>query len=169
MVAVAIDFQGAAKAQPFVEQARATYSNVVDTGNVLSEYFGFKALPNAIFVDEAGVIRYTHFGGFDIRKPEHRHLAEHFATSPDLSVLAAEAKDVHAFENAEVLAHFQAGLAHYRAGDTQAALTEWRKGVALDPDNWIMRKQIWAIENPARFYAGEIDTAWQKEQITQQK
>ncbi len=169
MVAVAIDVQGAAKAQPFVELAKATYPNVVDSENVLSQYFGFKALPNAVFVDEAGVIRYTHFGGFDIRKPEHRQIAEHFATSPNLTVLAAATKDGQAFDNTEVLAHFQTGLAHYQAGEIQAALIEWRKGLALDPANWIIRKQIWAIENPARFYAGEIDAIWQKEQIAQNR
>ena len=65
-MSVAVDFQGAAKARPFVEMAKASYPNVVDTDNELGLLFGFKAVPNAVFIDEAGIIRYTKFGGFDI-------------------------------------------------------------------------------------------------------
>ncbi len=32
-------------------------------------------------------------------------------------------------------------------------------------DNWIIRKQVWAIENSERFYAGDIDSSWQAIQI----
>ncbi len=37
--------------------------------------------------------------------------------------------------------------------------------MALVPENRIVRKQIWAIENPERFYEGMVDFDWQKEQI----
>ena len=167
VLSVAIDFQGAEKARPFVEQARATYPNVVDTENVLGLHFGFKAVPNAIFVDEAGIIRYTKFGGFDVRKPEHRQLAERFAMSDDLTALEAQAEDAGGFESDEALALFRQGLAHYKAGDAQSALAAWHQGVGLEPDNWIIRKQLWAIENPERFYAGDVDFDWQREQIAQ--
>jgi hypothetical protein len=33
--------------------------------------------------------------------------------------------------------------------------------MVLEPDNFVIRKQIWAVENPDRFYDGEIDTDWQ--------
>ena len=41
----------------------------------------------------------------------------------------------------------------------------WREGIVLDPQNWNMRKQLWAIENPDKFYAGDVDYGWQKEQV----
>ena len=44
-------------------------------------------------------------------------------------------------------------------------MAAWRRGVALQPDNYIIRKQIWAVENPDRFYQGQVDYAWQKEQL----
>ena len=46
-------------------------------------------------------------------------------------------------------------------------MAEWRRGMQLEPDNYIIRKQIWAVQNPDRFYAGEVDYAWQKEQMAQ--
>jgi len=45
------------------------------------------------------------------------------------------------------------------------AMVEWKKGRDLEPDNWVIRKQIWAVENPERFYDGAVDTGWQLEQI----
>jgi len=166
MLAVAIDMQGAEKARPYVEQAQATYPNAVDPENRLSAIFGFKAVPNVIFVDEAGILRYTKFGGFDIRKPEFRELAERFAASPDLAELERQAERANGLASAAALDHFRRGLALYRQGEVQAALAEWRQGVALEPDHWIIRKQVWAIEHPERFYQGAVDFAWQKEQIS---
>jgi len=166
---VAIDFQGPELPRPYVEQANATFTTVLDAENVLGDLFGFKAIPNAIFVDEAGVIRYTKYGGFEIRKPEFRQLAERFAASPDLDELRQQAEDPTGFESTEAQEHYRRGLQLYSQGDVPAALAEWCQGVALEPDNWIIRKQVWAIENPDRFYAGDVDFDWQREQIAQNR
>jgi hypothetical protein len=38
--------------------------------------------------------------------------------------------------------------------------------MALDPDNLVILKQIWAVEHPERFYASDkVDYAWQREQL----
>jgi hypothetical protein len=169
LLAVAIDFQGASKARPYVEQARAAYPNVIDTENTLSLIFGFKVVPNGILVDEAGIIRYTKFGGFDIRKPEYRQLVEGFVRSPNPAELEKQAEQAGGFKSSETLNHFRQGLSLYRQGQTEAALAEWRRGVVLEPDNWLIRKQVWAIENPERFYQGEVDFEWQKLQITENR
>ena len=55
-------------------------------------------------------------------------------------------------------------MALYRAGNVAEAVVEWRKGAELEPDNYIIRKQIWAVENPERFYTGDVDYDWQDEQ-----
>jgi hypothetical protein len=169
LLAVAIDFQGAAKPRPYVEQARAAYPNVVDAENKLSLIFGFKVVPNGILVDEAGIIRYTKFGGFDIRKPELRQLVEGFVRSPNLAELEKEAEQASGFKSRETLNQFRQGLALYQQGHIEAALAAWREGVALEPDNWLIRKQIWAIENPERFYQGDVDFDWQKAQIAENR
>ncbi len=58
------------------------------------------------------------------------------------------------------------GLAtiHLDLGDREKALVALRKAWAIEPQNWIIRKQIWAIEHPDQFYPA-INTGWQKEQI----
>ena len=61
--------------------------------------------------------------------------------------------------------HFQRGLKLYRAGDIEGAKSVWREGSAIDPGHWNMRKQLWAIEHPERFYDGAVDYGWQKEQV----
>ena len=63
--------------------------------------------------------------------------------------------------------HFERGLKLYHDGETEKARGVWREGVALDPENWNMRKQLWAIENPDKFYSGKVDYSWQREQVEQ--
>jgi tetratricopeptide (TPR) repeat protein len=61
-------------------------------------------------------------------------------------------------------AHFRYASLLLERSRKQEALRHLRRALELDPANYLIRKQIWAIENPDRFYAGEIDWAWQKKQ-----
>ena len=47
----------------------------------------------------------------------------------------------------------------------EAAMIEWRKALQLDPGNWIIHKQIWAVEHPEAFYEGAVDYSWQGEEL----
>ena len=49
-------------------------------------------------------------------------------------------------------------------GEREKALAALKKAWALEPDNWIIREQIWAIEHPEKFYPA-INLDWQAEQI----
>ena len=71
-------------------------------------------------------------------------------------------------ENDGVHALFQRGQELYRQGRVAEALEQWREAAALEPANWIVRKQIWAVEHPERFYDGAVDFDWQKEQIARE-
>lgn len=164
VLAVAIDFQGPDLPRPYVEQASPTYDNAVDAENLLGLHFGFSAVPNAVFVDEAGIIRYTKFGGFDIRKPEFRTLAEQFASSENGASTETE-QSPQDFANEEAREFFKKGLSLFHRGEREQALAEWRRGLVYEPENWIIRKQIWAIEHPDKFYGGDVDFDWQREQI----
>ena len=64
------------------------------------------------------------------------------------------------------LDHFERGLELYGSGDLEGAAVIWRQGMELEPDHWNMRKQLWAIEHPDRFYDGKVDYDWQKVQVT---
>jgi len=60
---------------------------------------------------------------------------------------------------------FRQGEAAYRTGDAARAIELWRRAVELEPDNFIIRKQIWALENPEKFYDSDVDYAWQRDQM----
>lgn len=64
---------------------------------------------------------------------------------------------------------FRIGRAMLKQGKMEEALAEFKNAWKLDPDNWIIRKQIWALENPEKFYNGKVDYDWQKVQIEQGK
>ena len=163
LLAVAVDIQGAASVKPYAKEV--SFPTLLDSDNALGRVFGFKAIPNGIFVDETGIVQYTKFGAFDIRKPAYRRRVEQFLVQSDLEELADSAEGRAYLADTEVSALFESGMSAYRAGDIESALIEWRKCIALQPDNWIIRKQVWAIENPERFYAGDIDSSWQAIQI----
>jgi tetratricopeptide (TPR) repeat protein len=53
-------------------------------------------------------------------------------------------------------------------GHRDAALTALKQAWAIEPDNWIIRKQIWAVEHPEQFYPA-INPQWQREQLKKEK
>jgi tetratricopeptide (TPR) repeat protein len=62
------------------------------------------------------------------------------------------------------------GLVLLQQGRKDAALKKFKQARDLDPDNWRIRKQIWAIENPDKFYSGKSpDYEWQSEQLKKEK
>ena len=69
----------------------------------------------------------------------------------------------------EATARFQLGLVLLDSGKKHEAMAEWRKALALDPQNWIIHKQIWAVEHPDKFYNGGVDYGWQKTQLEEEK
>ena len=167
LLAVAMDVQGPDKPRVYAEKAKAAYPVAVDQENVLGKMFNFKAIPNAIFVDEGGIVRYAKFGGFDIRKPEFAKITEDWITgSTKQDVLAiSEVEADRGMKHPEALRFYDEGLHLYRAGKRTEAAQAWRKVIAIEPDNYIVRKNMWVVEHPERFYGDEIDNAWQREQI----
>jgi tetratricopeptide (TPR) repeat protein len=52
-------------------------------------------------------------------------------------------------------------------GQKDQALAALRKASGLDPHNWIIHKQIWAIEHPEQFYPA-INPEWQREMLKEE-
>lgn len=91
-----------------------------------------------------------------LSEPDYnRQLLRERSSEPQESVAA----------NPEAAARFQLGLVLLEAGKKAEAMAEWRKALALDPNNWIIHKQIWAVEHPDKFYEGGVDYGWQKAQL----
>ena len=63
---------------------------------------------------------------------------------------------------------FARGVVYHREGKVLQALSSWKKAFAQDPANWVIRKQIWALEFPGRFYP-RIQFEWQNEQIRREE
>lgn len=65
---------------------------------------------------------------------------------------------------AESTAYYATGSLLLAAGRNDEALAAWRSGLEIDPMNFTLRKQIWMVQFPERFYP-EIDMRFQVEQI----
>lgn len=61
-------------------------------------------------------------------------------------------------------AHYAIGSVLLSAGKKDEAIAAWRRGLEADPMNFTLRKQIWMIQFPERFYP-QIDMRFQVEQI----
>ena len=164
-MSVAIDAQGHDRPRRYVERAGATFTTLVDQGNLLSDLYGFKAVPNGFLVDEEGTVRFSQLGGFDIRRSETAEMLERWVSGQDESMAGEGPAGLLDARHSESNALFREGLELYESGSTAEALARWRQGLELDPDNYLVRKQIWAVENPERFYEGDVDYDWQREQF----
>ena len=164
-MSVAIDVQGQDKPRNYVERAGATFTTLVDQGNTLSDLYGFKAIPNGFLIDEQGTVRFSQLGGFDIRRPETAEMLERWVSGQSESPADGGPAGVLDASHSESNTLFREGLELYESGRTAEALARWRQGLELDPDNYLVRKQIWAVEHPERFYEGDVDFNWQREQL----
>lgn len=131
---------------------------LIDAENTLGEAYGFTAVPNAFVIGVDGKVRYARYGFSIERDPDRSEL---------MAALAGE--EVHAATSAsppnpEANRLFKEGRKALERGDREEAIRLWRRALELNPDNWIVRKQIWAVEHPELFYP-EIDIGWQKEQL----
>jgi len=56
IVTVALDVGGAAAARPWIESAKPEHPSLIDSTHVTDELFGFVNVPNAVWIDEEGVL-----------------------------------------------------------------------------------------------------------------
>jgi tetratricopeptide (TPR) repeat protein len=199
------------RAEPFAKDL--PFPTVVDSAGQLGRLFDFDVVPNGVFVDEHGVIRFIHIGGFDIRRPEvgpqvdalleadfsqdaaylnslpqealelevlrvdlvdrpddaalHFALGEALLRDGRLSEAEASLRQAADLDPTDWSARFGLGTVLYQQGRTAEALASWRAALQLDPANFTVRKQIWMIEHPEKFYP-TIDFDWQKEQLARE-
>jgi len=87
--------------------------------------------------------------------------------------LSQEGRDDEALQTYERVIELdpENSTAHYARGSLLLALERkddavaaWRAGLEVDPMNFTLRKQIWMVQYPERFYP-QIDMAFQVEQI----
>ena len=63
---------------------------------------------------------------------------------------------------------FLLGRSHLAQGNKEQALDCLRRALKLDPEDFIIRKQIWSITYPEKFHP-TIDWNWQREQLKKER
>ena len=155
--------------RPWYEVAKATFPTLVDTENLLGDLYHLKAIPYALLINEQGELVEGPVSA-NIGNEEFRARLERWITDPayEAEMMAegrAASKSETSPELREAALRFQLGRLLLEQGRQAEAMQEWRQALALDPDNWIIHKQIWAVEHPDRFYEGSVDYDWQKRQL----
>ncbi len=170
LVSAALEHAGGEAARPFVEAAGTEFPTVIDEHGVLAGIFDFKAVPNGVLVDEVGVIRWAKYGGFSIDNPEDVATVERFLAGgdPGLSPVGKVPYTLRPVERELVATKVRLGRLLDETGRRDEALGVWREALRLDPENFTIRKQIWAAEHPEKFFP-EIDVAWQQEQLARER
>jgi len=170
-VSVAVDSQGAAAARPWAERAGATFPTVVDADNTLAALYDYKLIPNGIFLDEAGIIRYRKFGGFNAENPGDVAAIQRLIDG-EIEQLDLDSTEspYHLSEEERTLinARMREGAGRFAQGATAEAITAWTQALHLDPQNLTIRKQIWMATYPEKFHP-TIDFAWQQWQLARER
>ena len=123
-------------------------------------------------IDEVGRLVKVPFN-VNVKNQKHLVMLEKWLSDPDYNAMLLHemkpSSEPLVKTNAEAAARFQLGLVLLEGGKKKEAIAEWRKALALDPQNWIIHKQIWAVEHPDKFYKGSVDYGWQKTQLESEK
>jgi len=162
MFAVAQDAQGKERVGPVVAERLVSFPVIVDRASELGASLGFRVVPSGFFVDADGFVRYRHVSDFDIADPRVRWNLERF-----LAGEAIESPEEEARMAPEALEFFARGAAAYSTGLVEEALGLWRSALECDPDNFVIRSQIWVAEHPERFYP-TVDREWQELQLAKE-
>jgi hypothetical protein len=162
MIAVAQDVQGEERVRPIVEERDVSFPVLVDRASALGRELGFRIVPSGFLVDVEGVIRYRHVDDFDVADPRVRWNLECF-----LAGEAIEPPENDVRMDAAALERFADGVELYAVGREEEAVAVWRAALELDPDNFVIRSQIWAVEHPEHFWPA-VDREWQELQLVKE-
>ena len=212
MLSVAMDGGGVEKPRAFVEASGVTFPTFVDASGLLFRLYGFTAVPNGVYVDETGIIRFQLFTGFSVDREDVVEQLETLLATPgesppaptvaqqsfEVEVLLEQAagngddpyiqlglaeaclqegeneRAAEAFartlelDGASANAAFGLGTALHQLGQTSDALAAWGRALEIEPDNFVIRKQIWRVQYPEKFYP-VIDYDWQKVQLADER
>lgn len=162
MVAVAQDVQGEERVRPVVEEREVGFTVLVDRESVLGRELGFRIVPSGFFVDAGGSVRYRHTEDFDVADPRVRWNLERFLVGEPTEPPGPDGR-----MDPQALERFAEGASLYAHGHAEEALAVWREALALDPDNFLIRSQIWTVEHPEHFWPA-VDREWQEFQLVKE-
>jgi hypothetical protein len=161
MLGVAQDAQGAARVEPVVRERGIEFPVLLDPASTLSASLRFGVVPTGVFADD-GTIAYRHPDDFEAGDPRVRAALDAFLRGEPVPEHVGEER-----MHPTALARFADGVAAHGRGDTAGALALWREALEMDPENFLIRSQIWALEHPERFWP-TVDREWQEQQLTRE-
>jgi tetratricopeptide (TPR) repeat protein len=127
-------------------------------------------VPNGVLVDEDGVIRFAKYGGFSIDRVEDVAAVERFVAGldpgPSPAVSSPYQLDINTREL--VATKLRLGRLLDSLGRRDEAIAEWRAALRLDPENLVIRKQIWVARHPEKFHP-TIDWDWQRAKLATER
>ena len=171
ILAVSVDLQGTERTKTWVDKSGSSYTTAIDAEAVVAAMFEVRYVPFSVLIDEEGrVVRGAR--PVDVSRDEHR--AEIASWIEGKDVLPSEGNPMKARESTvsadpEARLRFSRGALLQKRGLHGEAVVQLYRALALDPSNWIIHKQIWAIRHPDRFYDGGVDFDWQREQLARER
>jgi hypothetical protein len=162
MLGVAQDVRGEEAVRPVVEAYGVTFPVLLDRDSSLGKLLGFRIVPTGFFVDPGGILQYRHNSDFDVGDSRDRQNLERFLTGEVVETVESEEKMEPA-----ALELFARGVEQFGDGRQDEALLTWRRALQIDPENFVIRSQIWAVEHPERFYP-VVDRKWQEQQLARE-
>jgi len=168
-----MDAQGADVAKPWVEKANATYRALLDQHNDLGKQLNLKYVPAGLVLDESGRL-VRPLAHMNIDNEDFRKELESWAETGEIPTAWVKADGQTAVtemtpDEQEANSRFELAITLLERDKKDEAIIELKRAFRLDPENWLIRKQLWALEHPERFYDGDVDFAWQKEQIAREQ
>ena len=168
---MALEHLGAEAARPYVDAAAPDFPTVVDEHGLTADRFGYKAVPNGVLVDADGIVCFAKYGGFSIDNADDVAAVERFLAGEELD--AAPITDDPPYtlgprERELVATKLRLGRELSEQGRREEAVSAWREALRLDPENLVIRKQIWIAEHPEKF-APTIDWDWQRVQLQRER
>ncbi|MEX2562967.1 MAG: thioredoxin family protein [Nitriliruptoraceae bacterium] len=163
VVSIAVDMQGPDVVKPWTEAAGATFPTFVDTEARLAQDFGLAMVPTVFIVEERKVsippLR------VDLLRDDNFEAVNAWARgeAADLDLPPMPVADASTHRD-KALAWLTVARLAFDEGRRADALESLERAYSLDPDNWLVRKQRWALEAPDKFYGADIDFDWQAEQ-----
>jgi hypothetical protein len=159
MLGVAQDVMGERAVRPIAEANGVTFPVLLDRESSLGRLMGFRVIPTGFFVDGEGILCYRHENDFDVRDPRDRQNLERFLAGETIEPVQGEERMAP-----DALELFAEGVEVFAEGRVSAAIAIWRRALAIDPDNFVIRSQIWCVEHPEHFYP-VVDRRWQEQQL----
>jgi hypothetical protein len=162
MIGVAQDVQGEERVRPIVEESDIGFPVLLDRASELGRLLEFRIVPSGFFVDAEGAVRYRHTDDFDVADPRVRWNLDRFLAGEETEPPGEDGR-----MDPGALGRFADGVAAFTDGREEEALRIWREALALDPDNFVIRSQIWAAEHPEHFWP-VVDREWQELQLVKE-